>query len=144
MKNFLNDKFTSWENLYQTTKKLVDEKNFSPFIQGGVVAAAVVTEEDNVYYGINIDSACGWGVCAERNAIFNMFTNGENKIKKVLAVDKNGVLMPCGVCREALMQLDEKSGDIDVLININPLKTIKLKELLSKWWAYDWFKNSRQ
>lgn len=139
----LNNKFSNWEELYENTKKYLDEKDFSPFIHGGVVAAAVVTDKDNVYYGINIDSACGWGVCAERNAIFNMFTNGENIIKKVLAVDKNGVLMPCGVCREVLMQLDKNSGEIDVLVQASPVKTIKLKELLPNWWANDWFNKEK-
>lgn len=30
------------------------------------------------------------GICAERNAIFNMITNGEHKIDKVLAVLPDG------------------------------------------------------
>ena len=39
----------------------------------------------------------GWGkkglgnkVCAERNAIFNMITNGEDAMKRVIAIDSEG------------------------------------------------------
>lgn len=34
-----------------------------------------------------IDTACSLGMCAERNAIANMITNGENAICRVIAVD---------------------------------------------------------
>ncbi len=34
-----------------------------------------------------VDGACTLGICAERNAIFNMITNGESKVKRVIAVN---------------------------------------------------------
>ena len=33
---------------------------------------------------------CQLGICAERNAIFNMLTNGEDVIKRVVAVNWDG------------------------------------------------------
>ena len=36
-------------------------------------------------------------MCAERNAIANMITNGENGICRLIAVDRNGkAIPPCG------------------------------------------------
>ena len=55
---------------------------------------------------ICIDTACSLGMCAERNAIANMITNGENGICRLIAVDRNGkAIPPCGACREFMVQL---------------------------------------
>lgn len=68
-------------------------------------------------------------MCAEKNAISTMITNGEFEIKKVVAVDKKcNVLSPCGACREFMMQL-KNSDDIEVLID-NKGTIIKLKDLM--------------
>ena len=43
------------------------------------------------------------GICAERNAIFNMITNGEQEILKVIAILPDGSSgAPCGACRELM------------------------------------------
>ena len=67
----------------------------------GGVAAAAESAMGNIYVGVCVDTACSLGVCAERNAIFSMITNGENEIQRVMAVDCNGkAIPPCGACRE--------------------------------------------
>lgn len=77
-------------------------------------------------------------MCAERNAIANMITNGESKIIKLICVMKNKhVGTPCGVCREYLIQLDKNSKNIEILINRDTYETIKLEELVPMWWGYD-------
>ena len=79
-------------------------------------------------------------MCAERNAIANMITNGESQIDKVIAVMSDGkVGSPCGSCREFMMQLDKNSGDIEILLDIDTQKTVKLKELLPEWWGTNKF-----
>ncbi|WP_367620588.1 cytidine deaminase family protein [Enterococcus asini] len=76
------------------------------------------------------------GMCAERNAIANMLTNGESQIEKIVAVLSDGsVVAPCGVCRESMMQLAKDSGEIDVLLDYEERKVSKLKELLPNWWG---------
>ncbi len=78
--------------------------------------------------------------CAERNAIANMITNGESKITKLVCVMSNGsVGSPCGACREYLMQLDKDSACIEILVNVETEKTVKLSELLPDWWGSDRF-----
>ena len=75
-------------------------------------------------------------MCAERNAIANMITNGESEIEKLVAIMPNGkVGFPCGSCREFLMQLDKNSGEIEILVNYDTKETIKLKDLVPNWWG---------
>ena len=40
------------------------------------------------------------------DAIFNMITNGENTIRRVIAIDRDGnAIPPCYACREFMTQL---------------------------------------
>ena len=48
--------------------------------------AAILSKSGTIYTGVCIDTCSTLGICAERNAIFNMVTNGEQEIKKVLAI----------------------------------------------------------
>lgn len=129
-----------WKVLYDAAIKVQNGRTISPFIDAGGVAAAVLTKKGNVYVGVCIDTASTLGMCAERNAIANMITNGESQIDKVVAVMPNGkVGSPCGACREYMMQLDKDSGDIEILLDLDTQKTVKLKELLPDWWGSDMF-----
>ena len=68
-----------WDKLYHEAKKVQNARIISPFIEAGGVAAALITKAGNIYVGVCIDTDCTLGMCAERNAIANMITNGENK-----------------------------------------------------------------
>ena len=125
-----------WKTLYERAKSVRCERKLSPLMEVGSVGAAVLTDQGNIYTGICIDTACSMGMCAERNAIANMLTNGEHKIKKVVAVMPDGSSgTPCGVCREFMMQLDKDSSEIEILLSLEPLRTIKLGEQLPDWWG---------
>lgn len=129
-----------WNKLYNAALKVQNGRTISPFIDAGAVAAAILTKQGNIYVGVCIDTASTLGMCAERNAIANMITNGESQIDKVVAVMPDGrVGSPCGACREYMMQLDKNSGDIEILLDLETQKTIKLKELIPNWWGYDRF-----
>ncbi len=130
-----------WDALIGAAKKVQNKRDVSPFIEAGGVAAAILTETGNIYVGVCIDTACTLGMCAERNAIANMITNGESKIKKLVAVMSSGALgMPCGACREFLMQLDRESGDIEILKDLETYETVMLRDLVPDWWGYERFK----
>ena len=127
-----------WETLYNRAKSIQHNRIISPFVEAGSVAAAILTEDGNSYVGVCIDTASSLGMCAERNAIANMITNGESKIKKLLAIMPNGKLgTPCGACRELLMQLDKNSKDIEILVNLETKETITLGKLVPDWWGQD-------
>ena len=129
-----------WDKLYNEAIKVQKKRAISPFVEAGSVAAAILTKSGNIYVGVCIDTASSLGMCAERNAIANMITNGESQIEKVVAVMSDGsVGSPCGSCREYMMQLDKDSGEIEILLDKNTKETIKLKELLPDWWGTNRF-----
>lgn len=79
-----------WDKLYNAAVKVQNSRKISPFIDAGGVAAAILTKQGNIYVCVCIDTACTLGMCAERNAIANMITNGESRIDKVVAVMPDG------------------------------------------------------
>ena len=125
-----------WNKLYTEARKVQNGRVISPFIEAGGVAAAILTKAGNIYVGVCIDTASTLGMCAERNAIANMITNGEHQIDKVVAVMPDGqVGFPCGACREYMMQLDKDSGEIEILVDMESKKSVRLKELIPDWWG---------
>lgn len=131
-----------WQRLYNEAVKVQNARTISPFIDAGGVAAAILTKQGNIYVGVCIDTASTLGMCAERNAIANMITNGESQIDKIVAVMSTGkVGSPCGACREFMMQLDKNSGDIEILLELETEKTVKLKDLIPDWWGHSRFDN---
>lgn len=129
-----------WNKLYNTAIRVQNSRTISPFIEAGGVAAAILTKAGNIYVGVCIDTASTLGMCAERNAIANMITNGESLIGKVVAVMPDGkVGSPCGACREYMMQLDKGSGDIEILLDLETQKTVRLRELIPDWWGTERF-----
>ena len=124
----------SWDRLYIAARKVQSERARSPFVEAGSVSAALLTEKGNIYVGVCIDTACSLGMCAERNAIANMITNGESRIVKIAAVMPDGKAgMPCGACRELMMQIDS-TGTTEILQDYETKKVITLKETLPDWW----------
>ena len=129
-----------WEKLYCEARKVQKERVISPFIEVGGVAAALLTKKGSIYVGVCIDTASTLGMCAERNAIANMITNGEHQIDKMVAVVEDGsVGAPCGACREYMMQLDKDSGDIEILVDFEKRRIVRLKELIPDWWGKERF-----
>ena len=94
---------------------------------------ALISESGNLYLGVSIDTCSGMGFCAEHSAIASMITNGEYKIKKIVAVDEDGlVLPPCGRCREFIHQIHE--DNINTMVIVRNDKIVTLKELLPFRW----------
>lgn len=125
-----------WSEMYQMAKAVQNGRRISDYIEAGSVAAAILSSTGKIYTGVCIDTCCTLGICAERNAIFNMITNGEQEIKKVLAVMPNGKSgAPCGACRELMAQLMPNSyQEIEILLDYETEKIVALGELTPKWW----------
>ncbi len=124
-----------WDRLYIAARQVQNERSISPLIDVGAVSAALVTAKGNIYVGVCIDTACSLGMCAERNAIANMITNGESQIEKIVAVMPDGKAgMPCGACREFMMQLGKAAGETEVLCDYETKRAVKLKTLIPDWW----------
>ena len=130
-----------WVMLYNEAKSKLNPREISPFIEAGGVAAAILTNKGNIYTGVSIDTSCTLGMCAERNAIANMITNGENRVIKLVCVMRNGsVGLPCGACREFFMQLDKDSLSMEILKDYETGEMVTLRELLPDWWGGDKYK----
>ena len=134
---YLYSENTIWEELYNKSKNIRNNKEVSGMISAGCVGAAILAKDHNIYTGVCIDTASSLGMCAERNAIANMITNGENEITKLVCIDSKGdICFPCGACREYLMQLSKNSKNIEILKDKDTKETIKLEELIPNWWGY--------
>lgn len=125
-----------WSRLYDAARAVRNPRKISEWLEAGGVAAAVETESGRIYTGVCVDGACTLGVCAERNAIFNMITNGESRIKRVIAVGWDGKAMPpCGACRELMAQLMPKDyRGIEIMLNNEKNEVTTLGALTPSWW----------
>lgn len=125
-----------WKDLYDSTRAVLAPRQVSEMIEVGGVAAAVEGLSGKIYAGICVDSACSLGVCAERNAIFNMITNGESGLKRVIAINWEGRAMaPCGSCRELMAQLmPESYKDVEIMMDYENNRVMTLGELTPQWW----------
>jgi len=132
-----------WDELYARAVEVQNGRVISPFVDAGGVAAAILSASGQIYVGVCIDTCSSLGMCAERNAIANMITNGESEIEKVVAVMTDGrVGSPCGACREMMMQLGKHSANIEILLDLESKRTVRLGELMPDWWGKERFENA--
>lgn len=137
-----------------TIKQLINEalnaRNYAyaPYSQF-MVGAALITEDDSVYTGCNVENASyGATNCAERTAIFKAVSEGERFIKAIAIVGgvKDGDMTyayPCGVCRQVLREFSNP-GDLVIIVakNQDDYKTYSLEELLPESFGPD-FKSAK-
>lgn len=125
-----------WQKMYEAAKSVQNDRRISDYVEAGGVAAAVLSSSGKIYTGVCIDTCSTLGICAERNAIFNMITNGESEIQKVLAIMPNGKTgAPCGACRELMVQLmPHNYKSIEIMIDYENNRIVDLDELTPEWW----------
>lgn len=125
-----------WFEMYQAAKNVQNSRKISDYVEAGGVSAAILSESGKIYTGVCIDTCSTLGICAERNAVFNMITNGEQRISKVIAIMPDGKTgAPCGACRELMTQLmPDDYGKIEIMLDYEHEKTVTLKELTPEWW----------
>ena len=130
-----------WEKMYNKAKEEYHPEDISPFITAHHVVAAVESEDGEIFTGFCIEGASGvMNLCAERVAALNMYIQtGKTVIKRIIAFrnepPKENGGMPCGACREFLMQLSYKNRDTEIMLDYESRKTILLKELIPNWWG---------
>lgn len=125
-----------WNEMYKAAKAVQGERVISRFVTCGEVAAAILSRSGKIYTGVCIDTCSTLGICAERNAIFNMITNGEQEIDKVIAILPDGSTgAPCGACRELMVQLmPDAYKEIEIMLDYSAGRTIKLGDITLEWW----------
>ena len=125
-----------WDELYVAAKQVLRPRRISDRMEDGGEAADVEAGSGRVYVGVCVDAACSLGVCAERNAIFNMITCGESVLRRVVAVDWDGrALPPCGACRELMAELmPETYKSVEIMLDYEAARVVTLGDLTPEWW----------
>ena len=108
------------------------------------VGAALLTKNDKIYTGCNIENAAYTpSNCAERTAFFKAVSEGERTFRAICIVGgKDGVLTeytaPCGVCRQVMMEFcDPDTFQIILAIGKEQYDIFTLKELLPRGFGPD-------
>ena len=107
---------------------------YAPY-SGFFVGAAILSDSNKVYRGMNIENAAySATVCAERTAIFSALAAGERSFCAIAIVgghkgEIHDFCPPCGVCRQVLSEFCPPDMKI-YLYNGSETKTFTLAELL--------------
>ena len=125
-----------WNEMYDAAKTVLHSRRISEYVTCGEVAAAILSKSGRIYTGVCMDTCSTLGICAERNAIFNMITNGEQEIDKVLVVSDDGSNgAPCGACRELMVQImPESYKNIEIMIDYSAGRIVRLGDITPEWW----------
>lgn len=101
------------------------------------VGAAILTLDNNIYSGCNVENACfRLGVCAESSAICQMVAAGERKMKDIVIIGTGSlVCTPCGACRQQIHEFADPMLAIHMGNEQGILKTLSIGELLP--YAFD-------
>lgn len=96
------------------------------------VGAAVVTGDDRVYFGCNVENASyGLSLCAERAAMAAAVAGAAKRITAVVVVteaDPPGT--PCGACRQWMAEVGSDDMEIIVANTQGKYRRFLLKALL--------------
>lgn len=97
------------------------------------VSACVVTKDDSMFFGVNVeDASTRAGTCAERNAIFAAITAGYKKgdFKEVHVMISSGKIgTPCFVCRQMINELFDRDSKIICYSTNGETKMYTVEEL---------------
>lgn len=101
--------------------RAVRERAHAPYSQYRV-GAAVRARSGRIYTGCNVENASyGATLCAERVAVSAMVAAGERELDAVLVFTDDGPLgMPCGICRQTLVEF---AGPSCAVIVASPRET---------------------
>jgi len=121
--------------------------SYTPY-SGFNVAAALLTEDGKVYFGVNIENAAYTpSNCAERTAFFKAVSEGERHFKAIAVAGCKkshletieykeqsklpALCPPCGVCRQVMREFcDPETFDVVLVSSKYDYRVMKLKELL--------------
>ena len=110
----MNEKFVGIDRAgLVAAAEAVRERAYAPY-SNYKVGAALLAGNGKVYVGCNVENASySMTICAERNAIFQMVADGEQRIRAIaIATDNAG--SPCGACRQVLAEF---SADIPIYLS---------------------------
>ena len=99
--------------------------NFDDGVYNHTVGCALLCKNGHIYQGVNCDGI--HGACAEYVTMGMAISAGEREFDTIVAVHEkhvNGVIPPCGNCRQLLF---EYCPDIQVIVNDEQGRLIKVR-----------------
>lgn len=131
-----------WEKLYRAAAQQYHPEEVSAFLYAHHVVCALESENGDIYTGFCIEGCSGvMNLCAERVAALNMYVNsGQTVVKRLIAFRDRppfggGSGMPCGACREFLMQLSKENRNTEIMVDFESRQIVTLGELMPLWWG---------
>jgi cytidine deaminase len=116
------------DGLIAAARHVAGDFTCSPECCAGSVGAALLTEAGDVFTGICIDARSSLGFCAEHAAIADMLKHRQTRVRAIVAVGDDGVVLPpCGRCRELIRQTDPANWNTQVILpgkRIEPLSAL--------------------
>ena len=113
--------------------------SYSPYSKFQV-ASIVVTNDNNEYPGVNVESASfSTTICAERNAIHNAIASGakSGSIKEIHLMAKNQndseanqFVSPCGSCRQVIAEQSNNNAKVFMYKSNGEVKEEKISDLI--------------
>lgn len=96
------------------------------------VGSALLSKSGKVYIGVNVEnSSYGATICAERSAISQGVTCGEQEFIAIAIAGSHGKTLPCGICRQVIFEF---SRDIDIIVSDEEgdIEILQIDELLKR------------
>ena len=125
-------------------KRLIEEAkaarkySYCPY-SNYAVGAALLTNDDTIYRGCNIENAAySPAMCAERTAMFKAVSEGKMDFKAIAVVgypvggspDKGEYAAPCGVCRQVMAEWVGDDFPVIMANDVDDYKVSPFKEVL--------------
>lgn len=112
--------------------KLLDvlKNAYSPYYKFKV-AAIVVTKDNKMFRGVNVENANGTSICAERNAIASAVSYGYKKgdFKEIYVMLEHGLGTPCFACRQVILEFFEMDDHVICVDTEGNTREYLVKEL---------------
>ncbi|WP_028865030.1 cytidine deaminase [Psychromonas aquimarina] len=123
-------------NYFNELNTLLDMSS-APY-SGFNVAAIVVTKDNKVYKGVNVESAAYPTTnCAERNALQTAVTEGAKigDVKEVHVLGRNSEKLlvkayPCGSCRQVIAEQSANDAQVYCYASESDVESFTIAELL--------------
>lgn len=106
---------------------------YIPYSKFGV-GAAVLLKDGTIIHGANIENVSyGLTNCAERSALFSLYSKGYQKediVAMAVTAHTKDPISPCGACRQVMRELMDEKTPIYLSNLEGKVKIVTIKDLL--------------
>ncbi len=98
------------------------------------VGAAILLKDGTYIHGANVENASlGLSNCAERSALFSLYSQGYKKediVSMTIVANDHGPVSPCGACRQVMHELMPKDAKVILANTKGEIKEMTTDSLL--------------